>query len=75
MSDTLITLHNFSQAVTEALNINKIKPPSEDTVSAIMIVVGKEYSDEPPIGCSVNYDRETTLWIITGEAETALKLS
>lgn len=65
MKDTLQTFHEFSDAVIRSLNDGKVAPTggSEDVCSLIIIVAGEDR--EPPVTCSLNYDREKQLWELT----------
>ncbi len=73
MKDTLEILNEFSANVCEALNGAGVRggEEDEDLLCALMLVVGRPESGQPPIGASLNFDHETQLWESTAQATEA----
>ena len=67
--DSLQLLNEFGTTVCGALNAAKVQTKEDDeTICAVMLVVGDPTSDQMPIGASLNFDHETKLWTITPQA-------
>lgn len=61
MKDTMQLMQDFATRVVDALNARGVGAPREpEEFGAVMVVVG--CPPEPPLGGSINFNRETGRW-------------
>jgi hypothetical protein len=70
--DVMEIMYRFGTEITNALNQNKVVPPEGKYLGAILVVVGDDTNlKEPPVGGSLNWDKDARKWFWTEQLERA----
>lgn len=70
--DSLQYLNEFANAISAAMSAKGIEPPDEKWCWAVMVLVGEPPAEDgapPPIGCSLNYNREEKTWSVDAQVQ------